>query len=127
MPPLLSSLSLPHDLSIPRTVDIAAVVKQLQGRYVDEAIGIEKSKVQQYLGIRPAENWLASYALAAYLQAGGEQRPNSDRIMHWVKLIGGGRGWGTNHCGGPLGEGVCAGSTVRYVLIIFNFILRFYG
>ena len=72
---LLSSLSLPHDLSDPQTVDIEAVVKQLQRRYVDEIIGSEKSKVQQYLKIRPVVE-LDSYAPAAYLQAvrGWKQR-----------------------------------------------------
>ena len=67
---LLSSLSLPHDLSDPQTVDIDAVVKQLQRRYVDEIIISEKSKIQQYLKIRPVVE-LGSYAPAAYLQAVG--------------------------------------------------------
>ena len=39
---LLSSLSLPHVLSDPQTVDIETVVKQLQRRYVDEVIGSTK-------------------------------------------------------------------------------------
>ena len=72
----------------------------MQRRYVDEIIVSEKSKVQQYLKIRPVVE-LNSYAPAAYLQAVGphggpspwglEPAPRSGAIMHWFKLVGSGR------------------------------------
>ena len=67
---LLSSLSIPHDLSAPQTVDIAAIVRLLQSRYIDEVISSEKSKGQQFLKIRPVVDFV-SYAPATYLQAVG--------------------------------------------------------
>lgn len=70
---LLASLNLPHDLSAPQIVNIAAAESQLQSRYITGVTNSDMTKVQQYLQMRSVVE-AASYTPAAYLQAVGGWR-----------------------------------------------------
>jgi hypothetical protein len=85
-----TALGLPCDLRAPQTVNVSAVLKQLQSSYLDSVKDSSSSKVQQYLLMRQEVD-TKSYTPAAYLQAvgGWKQRKRLAQLRtgsHWLAV-----------------------------------------
>ena len=83
-------LGLPCDLSAPCTVDVAAVVEQLQCEYLQSVRDSTATKMQQYLRMGVALD-RDTYSRAAYLQAvgGWRQRKHLAQLRtgsHWLAV-----------------------------------------
>ena len=83
-------LGLPCDLSAPCTVDVAAVVEQLQCAYLQSVRDSTPTKMQQYLRMGVALD-RDTYSRAAYLQAvgGWRQRKHLAQLRtgsHWLAV-----------------------------------------
>ena len=84
------SLGLPCDLRTPRTVDVGAVVKQLQSEYLQSVRESTATKMQQYLRMGATLDRV-DYTPAVYLQAvgGWRQRKHLAQLRtgsHWLAV-----------------------------------------
>ena len=85
-----AALGLPCDLRAPQSVNVSAVLIQLQSSYLDSVKDSSSSKVQQYLLMRPEVD-AKSYTPATYLQAvgGWRQRKRLAQLRtgsHWLAV-----------------------------------------